>query len=59
MQFQFQNSHLSIESEKLYKTAVLIDRGDVDKVHEMYCEEVEIHGGEGGATCHLKVRGHY
>ena len=55
---KIQRSHLSIESEKLYKTAVLIDSGDVDKIHEMYCEEVENHGGEGGATCHLKVRGH-
>ena len=55
---KIQRPHLSIESEKLYKTAVLIDRGDVDKVYKMYCEEVKNHGGEGGATCHLKVRGH-
>ena len=57
MQFQFQNSHLSSESEKLYKTAVLIESGDLDKIHQMYCKEVEINGGEGAALCHLKVMG--
>ena len=55
MQFQFQNSRLSIETEKLYKTAVLIERGNVDQIHKMYCQEVENHRGEGGALCHLKV----
>ena len=58
MQFQFQNSHLSSESEKLYKTAVLIESGDVDKIYQMYCQEVENNGGEGGALCHLKVMEH-
>ena len=58
MQFQFQNSRLSIETEKLYKTAVLIERGNVDQIHKMYCQEVENYGGEGGALCHLKVMRH-
>ena len=58
MQFQFQNSRLSIETEKLYKTAVLIERGNVDQIHKMYCQEVENYGGEGGALCHLKVMEH-
>ena len=52
---RIQRPHVSIESEKLYKTAVLIEREDVDKIHRMYCEEVENYGGEGGAICHLKV----
>ena len=55
MQFQFQNSHLSIEAEKLYKIAVLIESGDVNKIHQLYCQEVEDNGGEGGALCYLKV----
>ena len=50
-----QRSYPSINSEKLYKTAVLIEKGDVDRIHKMYCEEVENNGSEGGATCHLKV----
>ena len=58
MHFQFQNSHLSIETEKLYKTAVLIESGNVEQIHNMYCKEVENHGDEGGALCHLKVMGH-
>ena len=58
MQFQFRNSHLSTETEKLYKTAVLIESGNVDQIHKMYCQEVENHGGEGEAQCHLKVMGH-
>ena len=53
----FQRAHLSIESEKLYKTTILIESGDVDKVHKMYCQEVENNGGEGEAMCHLKVMG--
>ena len=55
MQFQFRNSHLSIESEKLYKIAVLIERGDVKKIHEIYCQEVVNNGDEKGALCHFKV----
>ena len=58
MQFQFQNSRLSIETEKLYKTAVLLERGNVDQIHKMYCQEVENYGGEGRALCHLKVMQH-
>jgi hypothetical protein len=58
LQFQFQNSHLSTETEKLYKTAVLIESGNVDQIYKMYCQEVENHGGEGEALCHLKVMGH-
>ena len=58
MQFQFRNSHLSNASEKLYKTAVLIESGNVDQIHKMYCEELENHGGEGQALCHLKVMRH-
>ena len=57
MQFQFRNSHLSIGIEKLYNTAVLIENGDVDRIHQIYCQEVEINGGEGAALCHLKVMG--
>ena len=53
-----QRPSLSIESEKLYKTAVLTESGDVKKIHKMYCEEVENYGGEGGAICHLKVTRH-
>ena len=55
MQFQFRNSHLSIESEKLYKIAVLIESGDVKKIHEMYCQEVVNNGDEKGALCYFKV----
>ena len=55
MQFQFKNSHLTIETEKLYKIAVLIESGNVDQIRKMYCQEVENHGGEGRALCHLKV----
>ena len=54
-QFQFQNSHLSIETEKLYKIAELIESGNVDQIHKLYCQEVENNGGEGGALCHFKV----
>ena len=53
--FSIQRSNISIESEKLYKIAVLIENGDVDKIHEIYCQELENHGGEGEATCYLKV----
>ena len=53
--FSIQRSHPSIEAEKLYKIAVLVESGDVDKVCNMYCLEVENIGGEGEATCHLKV----
>ena len=56
--FSIQRPHISIESEKLYKTAVLIESGDIDKIHKMYCKELENNGGEGEATCHLKVMGH-
>ena len=55
MQFQFRNSYTSIESEKLYKIAVLIENEDVEKIHQMYCQEVENNGGEGGALCYFKV----
>ena len=55
MQFQFRNSHLSTETEKLYKTAVLIESQNIDQIHRMYCQEVENNGGEGEALCHLKV----
>ena len=55
MQFQFRNSQLSIGIKKLYNTAVLIENGDVDRIHQIYCQEVEINGGEGAALCHLKV----
>ena len=55
MQFQFRNLHLSIETEKLYKTAVLIENGNVDQIHRMYCQEVENNGGVAEALCHLKV----
>ena len=58
MYFQFRNSHLSIETEKLYKTAVLIESGNIEEIHNMYCQEVENHGGEGGALCYLKVIRH-
>jgi hypothetical protein len=58
MQFPFQNLHLSIESEKLYKTAVLIESGNVDQIHRMYCQEVENNGGQAEALCHLKVIEH-
>ena len=53
----FQRAHLSIESEKLYKTTILIESGDVDKIHKLYCQEMENNGGEGEAMCHLKVMG--
>ena len=53
-----QRPYLSIESEKLYKTTVLLDSGDVNKIHTMFFQEVEKYGGQGGATCHLKVTGH-
>ena len=58
MQFQFQNSHLSTENEKLYKTAVLIESGNINQIHKMYFQEVENHGGEGEALCNLKVMKH-
>ena len=58
MQFQVQNSHLSIETGKLYKTAVMIENGNVEQIHKMYCQEVENCGGEGEALCHLKVIEH-
>ena len=58
MQFQFRNSHLSAETEKLYKTAVLIESGNINQIHKMYFQEVENHGGEGEALCHLKVMRH-
>ena len=58
MQFQFQNSHLSIETEKLYKTAILIESRNLDQIHKMYCQEVENNEGEGGALCHFKVMRH-
>ena len=50
-----QRSQISIEAEKLYKIAVLIESGDIDNIRKMYFHEVENNGGEGGATCHLKV----
>ena len=53
--FSIQRSHLSIESEKLYKTAVMIEKEDTDKIHKMYCQELENNGGEGGAICYFKV----
>ena len=53
----FQRAHHSIESEKLYKTTILIESGDVDKIHKLYCQEMENNGGEGEAMCHLKVMG--
>ena len=58
MHFQFRSSHLSIETEKLYRTAVLIESGNVEQIHKMYCQEVENHGGEGEALCYLKVMGY-
>ena len=58
MRFQFRSSHISIESEKLYRIAVLIENGDVEKIHQMYCQEVENNGGEGGALCYFKVMKH-
>ena len=58
MHFQFRNLHLSIETEKLYRTAVLIESGNVEQIHKMYCQEVENHGGEGEALCYLKVMGY-
>ena len=55
---KIQRQYLSIESEKLYKIAVLIENGDVEKIHQMYCQEVENNGGEGGALCYFKVMKH-
>lgn len=52
-----QRSQLFIESEKSYKIAELIESGDIDKIHKMYCDAVEAYGGEGGATCYFKVIG--
>ena len=56
--FPIQRQHISVELEKSYRMAVLIENGDVDKIHEMYCQELENHGGEGEATCYLKVMEH-
>ena len=58
MRFQFRSSHISIESEKLYRIAVLIENKDVEKIHQMYCQEVENNEGEGGALCYFKVMKH-
>ena len=48
-------TQISTEAEKLYKIAVLIESGEIDNVHKMYVQEVENNGGEGEATCNLKV----
>ena len=59
--FSSQRPHISIEryeSEKLYETAVLVESGDLKKLQKIYCQELENNGGEGEATCHLKVMGH-
>ena len=56
--FSIQRPNISIESEKLYKIAVLIECGDLDKIHEMYCQELENLGGEGEAVCYFKVMEH-
>ena len=56
MQFQFQNLRLSIETEKLYKIAVLVESGHIDQIQKMYCREVENNGSEAKALCHLKVQ---
>ena len=53
--FPIQRPNISMEIERLYKTAVLIESGDVDKIHKIYCQELENNGGEGEATCFLKV----
>ena len=50
-----QRPQISMELEKLFKIAVLVENGDICKIHEMYCQELENHGGEGKATCYLKV----
>ena len=55
IRFPIQRPNISMEIEKLYKTAVLIESGDVDKIHKMYCQELENNGSEGEATCYLKV----
>ena len=51
-----QRSQISIEAEKLYKIAALIESGDIDSIRKVYFQEVENNGGEGEATCHLKVQ---
>ena len=53
--FSFQRRHLSIESEKLYKMAVLIESGNIDKIHKLYCQVLENNEDEGEATCYFKV----
>ena len=56
--FPIQRPNISMEIEKLYKTAVLIESGDVDKIHKMYCQELDNNGSEGETTCYLKVMEH-
>ena len=50
-----QRPQISMELKKLFKIAILVENGDVGKIHEMYCQELENHGSEGEATCYLKV----